>query len=404
MLGRKNFDEYDDYKKEQAELNRERKREGYSKTSSASEAKGKGVQKLPRLHKKTNDDGNTVYYKSISVEKVTFAFVVPIFLIIMLAMMVNIAGADIKVVSSGTLVPIGFMIVFFLILYYGIYGFAPTANKVEISDKSLIYKVGFWKKKVISYSDFKMLECRRMHGKNNRYTGTRYFIVYKDSSNTKDRKIGFPSSSALDASDFNYEVQKKLLTSNSDATTYEFNESKQFIIPQTRSINAEKLRFAMIIPLIAFFMVMYVYGSMVSKTSVGNTEIPYVVMFFVVAIFIIVISSLKMNKRKWDLTPERITFEPDAIRVGDEYIRSSSVERLYITPIGRNNPLAFNNSTIDIITDNARYSCNLGMFYYGGFRHALKTENVPLWSYDTFYDCAKKWCDANNVEMVDFLI
>ena len=232
--------------------------------------------------------------------------------------------------------------------------------------------------------------------------------MYEDPSDSRGRKVLFPSSKALDVSDFNFEVQKRVLFTNgkteNENIPYNFSDSQQFFIPQSKNMSAERMRFIVIFPTVAILMILFAFGSSVSKTGINSTEIPVVAFFFIFLIALIAIASLKFSKRKWDTLPETITFEQSCIRIDEKFFRSSEVKRIYITPIGRNNPRAFDNSTIDIITQDARYSYNLGVFFHSRKYILNNMSIVPDWDFAAFYFCARKWCETNNIDLVDFLI
>lgn len=391
MFGRNNVDDYDDYKREQTQIKRE-----------------KDSHKLPKINKKINVSGNPVYFNSQNPESIILGFLVLLFPIFIAIMIVYSAGAELGNVPPEMFVPIGFFFLFFLIFYFAIYGFSPKAKQIELTNNSLVCKMAFRKTIEIPYSDFIELKCKRTYGKNHQYTGTRYIIAYKNPNSQKELKIRFPSNSAIDASDFNFELQNKMWIHDDNSlngeTSHDFNGPVQFLIPQTKNFSATKAHYMLVFPMVAFIMVMFVYGMMTSKSGIDNTDLPFAIMFFVFLAVFVALATLKINKHKWDTTPEKITFEQDGIRINDKYFRSGEIKRLYITPIGSNNPRAFENSTIDIITEDARYSYNLGLFFRERRYLVSRTTIVPEWDFDNFYYSARKWCDANRVEMIDFLI
>ena len=158
MFGKNNTDDFDDYKREQSEIKREKK-----DTSS---------HKAPKINKKTNTNGNLVYHKSTSAETTIILCLILIFPIVIAAMMVTTGETSIKSASSEMLVPIGFFLFFFLIFYFAIYGFAPKAKQIELADNALVCKMAFNKKIEIPYNYFVEIACKRTYGINHQYTGT----------------------------------------------------------------------------------------------------------------------------------------------------------------------------------------------------------------------------------------
>lgn len=388
LFKRDEFDGFDDYKKEQEDIRKERGE--YDSPRSAEKVKAKNFAKNDKFTVETLPDGS-LHYKKGSMGKdnllrVMFILLPIVFVGVMIATGI-IYGNVSEIVPAAV-----FFAVFFGIMFAAM-GTGKSCKSFRITNDSIEVEVSSNKKLVFPLSSYEGLSTKRIYGKNHHYSGTVYHVLIRDGMEVK--KYKFCSSIPAAASDFNYNARKRqseLYGAEPDYIADSGRKTFSWSEKLTKG-NWTTNRLALMIPGVALIVI----GIACAMLFGGDPEevIFPMVVIMVMIIVTVLIYVFGSNSFVPTIYPESMTFGEGELRINDLSISSNEIKTVYITPVGSDNPHAPHCSTFYIAVENGQYRYKAVPML---FRSDLN------WTYEEFYICFSNWCKANNVPFVEYIL
>lgn len=402
MFRRNNIDDFDDYRKEQAEISRERALEGSGGANKQS--KKPGNYRKNKKYKSIVETSDGVVYKR-ELNNIGSFYTVSFVLALLISAIIFASKGDYTGEFYNTdsfrsvVLLFGFIIVFIVI---SALASGKKAKSVALTSFAIVIDDG--KNKIsVPYENFLKLDFKRTYGRNHNYSGTRYMISYKDPNNNEIKSIGFPSRNTFAASDFYTRINEKrdLISGNDRVVTVLPARTFRWSEVLVKGNRVEK-KFLALIPL----LVVLVVGILVGSLSSDNLNKDLIPAFFLV-FTLIVVSVFLVNTGEGFTTsyyPLELTYDEDSLRVDDLVFSGNEIREVYITPIGGTNPHAANNSTFYIVLKDGQYRYKTGFFNVKPEYRDRPAFQMPDWSYEQFYYSMKNWCKKNNVRCIDYIL
>ena len=392
LFGKRDTDDFDDYKREQVEMKREREEFDSSRFTEKTkkDSKAHNFAKNEKFNVEELPDGSLVYKKErVGKEKYLLGMFIAfpvLFMVIMVA--TGVVSGDISEITPA----IVFFVIFFGIMFAAMAS-GKRCNSIRLTYDSIEVEVSSSKKFTFPLSSYEGLSFKRTYGKNHHYSGTIYHILIRDGAEVK--KFKFCSTIPTAASDFNYNAKKRQ-QELTGATVGSAN------LPATKTFKwPDKLAGGNWVTnrtlLMLLCVVLIIVGTALGVALGGDLEdviFPMIVIMFVIiaAVLMIVFGA---NSFVPTIYPESMTFEDGALRINDLSFSSNDIKAVYITPIGSDNPHTVRCSTFYIAMEDGQYR----------YRAAPLLFSSELdWSYDEFYYYFNNWCKKNGVPFVDYIL
>ncbi len=388
MFGREN-DELDDYRREQEEIRREKKKTNSAKPS-----------KIKKKIRKENMDGSITY--TGKGEKGSLYFFV-VFICIMMIMPFIILMTTGEVNSYGDAIT-GFVFVVVIVIVSSVFGmkrfFGKNAKAITVDRESIDISTPSGKKLTYSCNDYLRMEYQRHYGKHHRYSRTTYTMVFKGANGDEER-INFCSERQLVASDFNAEVMRRKSSFVNDLT--EISDAA-FALPEElkKHITSSNKAIATIV-----FVMMIMFGFIAGMDIVTNSGITSdsVGLIFVFVIFAFVFIVGATSGAGQNIAPGKISFISGSIIIDDLRFDAGKINSIFVTILGLNDPRCMSHSTIHIVDSNGEYVFLLGKFYSNRGPMGVSNNNpLPDWPYEQLYTYMKNWAKVYNVKFGDYII
>ncbi|MCQ2528386.1 MAG: hypothetical protein MJ108_04630 [Saccharofermentans sp.] len=388
LFGRNNIDDFDDYKREQAQMRKERDK--FDSSNSEGKAKAKNFAKNEKFKVEELPDGSLLYKKENMGKDDLLRIMFILFPIIFVGVMI---ATGIIYGNISEIVPAAIFFAVFFGIMFAAMGTGKRCKSLKLTYDSIEVEVSSNKKLVFPLSSYEGLFTKRIYGKNHHYSGTVYHILIRDGMEVK--KFKFCSSIPAAASDFDYNAKKRKHELNGPEADYIVETGRKTFSWSEKLTkgNWTTNRLALMIPAVALIII----GIACAMIFGGDPEeviFPMVVLM-VMIIVTVLIYVFGSNSFIPTIYPESMTFGEGELRINDLSISSNEIKAVYITPIGSDNPHAPHCSTFYIAVENGQYRYKAV---------PMLSRNDLSWSYEEFYYCCYNWCKINNVPFIEYIL